>query len=297
MHTRQFTIATFARKKLGIVLIGVSSIAVANTTAAQGSGIINMSQTANGSCTLEPSPYYATCVLDSNGRVTRFANSSFVTASAEVGGALHAGSSIIYTNGSGTSQVTTIARAGYYNALTITSLSQPTFMSFSLSAQGFTGSSQSAPARENYGIYNIWNFGDQEMPDSYFLNSPMVSRGDKQFKVLGNIGVVNDVITLPVFLGINNIMFTFSAVSFLDRPADIPTGNWSGSSYSDYMNTASITGFKFVDANGLDISSSVDAGFATTMQVVPEPSTVLLMGAGLIGLFAASRRRRRSPQI
>jgi hypothetical protein len=121
----------------------------------------------------------------------------------------------------------------------------------------------------------------------------------RQF-IPGEQGVnVFGAIDIPVFEGVNNLRIGLSAVSRLFRPAGLDALTaWSGEAFADFENTAYIRGVNFFDADNNDITSRVQAEWATGTRyapfVVPEPAAFSLVLCSGLALLLTARRRRKS---
>lgn len=71
----------------------------------------------------------------------------------------------------------------------------------------------------------------------------------------------------------------------------------AGTSYPDFNGTwqGAIKSCQIIASVGGDGSGSIDIGVENieALQVIPEPTSMLLLGSGLIGMFAFGRRKRR----
>lgn len=98
--------------------------------------------------------------------------------------------------------------------------------------------------------------------------------------------------------GAFEMLFNLTAVARLDPPAGLaPSDRWSGSAVADFTNTLSITGARYFDDLGRDITSQVELRFGSGFvppRIVPEPSAVLLLLAGVMGLGIRQRARHRA---
>lgn len=69
--------------------------------------------------------------------------------------------------------------------------------------------------------------------------------------------------------------------------------------YAGYINTATFTSVAFIGTDASDVFGFDDMTIGSISQVVPdpsvvpEPSTVLLLGSGLLGMLGVAHRRRR----
>lgn len=91
---------------------------------------------------------------------------------------------------------------------------------------------------------------------------------------------------------ISMIPITFGVVNTFTIDASLTTQAKFGSAESNFSQTAEITNVGLFDANGNFIENvSLTGGSGTTYGAVPEPSGLLLLSAGLVGLAGASRRK------
>lgn len=100
----------------------------------------------------------------------------------------------------------------------------------------------------------------------------------------------------PAMLG-QWIPYVVSLQSLASLYAIDRTQMFDGSALTDYSHTLAMTRLQFFDAQGVDITESVDAQFEADLVLVPEPSTFVMSAVGLIGCVAAFQRRRcRTPR-
>jgi hypothetical protein len=107
---------------------------------------------------------------------------------------------------------------------------------------------------------------------------------------------------LPSMIG-RAISFSTALQTFANLfPVD-PAGRIFGEAITDYGNTLTLDALQFLQASGsgagVDVTGSVAASFATgtdyvtPMSTVPEPTTWVMLGSGLLALGGIASRRRR----
>lgn len=88
-----------------------------------------------------------------------------------------------------------------------------------------------------------------------------------------------------------------SASTNIRQPTGLTAGqSWSGTASADFSNTAVLSGVRFYNAASEDISDRVAYSFASGYVVAPEPSSLVLTAAGMVGMLGWFRRRRRALQ-
>ena len=116
---------------------------------------------------------------------------------------------------------------------------------------------------------------------------------------------VNDVQTflLPIgfFASYDMQWFVNTSAVIADGGPATPSGpgTFGASAVADLSHTGKIVGFRFLDAAGQDVTSSVSWQFLNGTQIyaastVPEPALLPLVGAGLLALGTLVRHRTRA---
>jgi hypothetical protein len=209
-------------------------------------------------------------------------------------GALHAGAWIEY-EGSYAQDWYASGTAGFVDRMTFDGVI-PTFVEFTLSLHGRVSNeigshalSLKADDPTFEGSWRRMSFSDDEM-------GPGWNYKEETFRVWPVAGAINYALQLSVGAQTNAFRCPDDDGPCIDAPLYTTRG-----AYSDFSNTARILGVRGYDAEGNDITDQMHArsalghAYATgaaPVSTVPEPATVALLGAGLLGVAAAARRTR-----
>jgi len=164
--------------------------------------------------------------------------------------------------------------------------------SFTLRLNDSVNSLQGAIGTWNGGPVFGFGFGS---PTTLYVSAPQVSSGAEAFIFTPNIPVVAGqqyVAFLTVFgnpdsFGSTDMPMSPNSVAGIDYFVWNNTGSPYGNASWDYFFNAQDVGCGEEDAEGCG-----DAHFSATF-VTPEPSTLVFLGIGLIGLAAKGRRTRQ----
>ena len=235
------------------------------------------------------------CVYDETGTTTLRSATGEATgwsrSSATIGGPLRVESRLSVTN-SLQSGWQMFGRVGYFETLTISGAVMPASVRFTMEVDGTWD--PDAGAAGSQGIAAICNNFANPFTAVNCNNNP--NQALRQFGVTVQGVSMVGMLDVPIRDGVNNLRIGFSAISRVARPQgqdqNIP---WSGTAYADFMNTAYVRGVNFLDAQGNDISSQVQAqwGSGVSYAILPEPSTYALMIMGLCAIGAARRASKR----
>jgi hypothetical protein len=140
-------------------------------------------------------------------------------------------------------------------------------------------------------IYDIGGFGPG-VP----IASPVILPAINWSSSIQFLGV-NGFSTSPTDSGsIFNVTYTFTGASSIVAAADVTLGGGAGAfgytSSSNVSSTGSFSATSHITAGGATAGNTSSVTVAGAPALVPEPSTALLSGIGLIALSLILRRRR-----
>ena len=281
----------------------VASLFVANGAQAQTSGaVVYARDDFDVRCYFTTATADPDCVTDANG-VTSLSSSrnggtySFTArAEASVGGAFRAQATATVSNvtlgtlpGSGRYQAQ--ARAEVFDQVILSGTTTPAFLRFFVTIDGFAGQSSRDPRAPSSGQFRLTRYASAPINGSAF-DVPSVVFGAT--RVAPTDGTpLETFIDIPLSQGMNYLLFGLVAAAQVGAPEGTLIGDsWSGNAWSDYFNTATITGTRIVNAQG-NVIEGAYANFsgASNLNVVPEPRTYALMAVGLFGVMVVRRRR------
>lgn len=187
------------------------------------------------------------------------------------------------------------ARAEYFDQVTITGTTVPASLRFFVTIDGFAGQTNLDGRRASFGEFRAGRYASAPVNGTAFGVPTLLFGPTRTAPTDGT--PLQTFVDIPVTQGVNYLLFSLVAGALVGAPGGTMAGqSWSGTAFANYFNTANITGARIVDAQGESIQGAY-ANFAgaTNLNVVPEPSSIALLTAGLMALGVAAARRRRLP--
>lgn len=188
------------------------------------------------------------------------------------------------------------ARAEYFDQVTITGTTVPASLRFFVTIDGFAGQTNlDVSRRASFGEFRAGRYESAPVNGTAFGVPTLLFGPSRTAPIDGT--PLQTFVDIPVTQGVNYLLFSLVAGANVGAPSGTLAGqSWSGTAFANYFNTANITGARIVNARGETIEGAY-ANFAgaTNLNVVPEPSSIALLSAGLMALGVAAARRRRLP--